>query len=100
MPRQARTEGMGDDMIELWIMRVLIGLLIAVGFYMLKIRDRKVEKLEDDIAKNRHDITRICGKLWSEDKLRKIIRESIKNAFNEFKVLLFEEGVLKSKDKK
>lgn len=87
-------------MVEIWIMRILIGLLIALGFYMLKVRDRKTEKLEEKVTQNEHEITKIRGKLWSEDKLRRIVRDSIKNAFNEFKLLMFEEGIWKPKEKK
>ena len=85
---------------EIWIMRSVVGLLIAIVLYMLKLRDSKFTKLEDKVDHNKNEIIKVKGKLWSEDKLRRIVRESIRNAFNEFKLLLFEENVLKPKEKK
>ena len=87
-------------MIEIWIMRIVVGLLITLVLYMLKLRDNRFNKLEDKVNDNEHNITKINGKLWSEDKLRIIVREAVKNALNEFKILLFEEGVLPTKEKK
>ena len=81
------------------IVAIILGALWGVSFYVFKQQGKKVEKLEETTAEQQLEIQALQGKIWGEEKLQSIVQEAVCNAMTQFKLELYEEGILKPKNK-
>jgi hypothetical protein len=79
------------------VVATILGILWGLMLYMIKARDKKIEKLEERTADQQLELQELQNKIWGEDKLQQIVQQAVCNAMNQFKLELYEEGVLKPK---
>lgn len=79
------------------IVATVLGILWGLMLYMIKARDKKVDRLEEKTSDQQLEIQELQSKIWGEDKLQQIVQQAVCNAMNQFKLELYEEGILKPK---
>jgi hypothetical protein len=82
---------------EWTVVATILGILWGLMLYMIKARDKKIERLEERTADQQLELQELQNKIWGEDKLQQIVQQAVCNAMNQFKLELYEEGVLKPK---
>jgi len=70
----------------------LLGLVFWVLKYQLSCQRDDIKTLQEKTEKQELKIQHLEGLLWSEDKLTKVIKETVKATMNEILVAWYEKG--------
>lgn len=85
-----------------WILQFVIMGFGALLFYLLQRQNKKIDDLEKDLHDQELLVMELKGKLWSDEKLTKVICVAVKNEFNAWENKMLKNGYVfvKNRDRK
>lgn len=83
---------------------IILGGLVTIAwgllFYLIKQQAKRMDKLENDTNSQELKIRTLEARQLAKEELEVIVKNAVCNAMNEFKLELFEEGILKPRREK
>lgn len=77
---------------EQWIIQSVLGAFGLILFYLLQRQTKKIDDIETLNNKQEVKLMELKGKLWSDDKLTKVISLAVQNEFNAWENKMLKNG--------
>lgn len=82
-----------------WILQFVTMGFGALLLYFLQRQNKKIDDLDKASRAQELKIMELKGKLWSDEKLTKVICVAVKNEFNAWEIKMFKNGYVFKKNK-